>query len=111
MAEFDWDKPASTAKVTVESVPDWDKPKKEKSFGEKAFEVVEPAAEALGTIGGAALGTPLGPAGVVGGAGLGYAMTREAMRLGKEKLGYVEPRSLGESFKEPAKDILIGGSM
>lgn len=88
-----------------------DKPKKEKSFGEKAFEVVEPAAEALGTIGGAALGTPLGPAGVVGGAGLGYAMTREGLRLGKEKLGYVEPRSLGESFKEPAKDILYGGSM
>jgi hypothetical protein len=89
----------------------FDKPKKEKSFGEKAFEFVEPAAEALGTAGGAALGTPLGPAGVVGGAGLGYAMTREAMRLGKEKLGYVEPRTLGESFKEPAKDILIGGSM
>jgi hypothetical protein len=88
-----------------------DKPKKEKSFGEKAFEVVEPTAEALGTIGGAALGTPLGPAGVVGGAGLGYAMTREGLRLGKEKLGYVEPRSLGESFKEPAKDILYGGSM
>jgi len=88
-----------------------DKPKKEKSFGEKAFEFVEPAAEALGTVGGAALGTPLGPAGVVGGAGLGYAMTREGLRLGKEKLGYVEPRSLGESFKEPAKDILIGGSM
>jgi hypothetical protein len=111
MAEFDWDKPAPTAKVTVESVPDWDKPKKEKSFGEKAFEFVEPAAEALGTAGGAALGTPLGPAGVVGGAGLGYAMTREAMRLGKEKLGYVEPRSLGESFKEPAYDVSVGGLM
>lgn len=88
-----------------------DKPKKEKSFGEKAFEFVEPAAEALGTVGGAALGTPLGPLGTVGGAGLGYAMTREGLRLGKEKLGYVEPRNLGESFKEPAKDILYGGSM
>ena len=88
-----------------------DKPKKEKSFGEKAFEFVEPAAEALGTVGGAALGTPLGPLGTVGGAGLGYAMTREGLRLGKEKLGYVEPRSLGESFGEPAKDILYGGSM
>jgi len=37
---------------------------------------VAPTVEALGAAGGATLGTPLGPAGIVGGAGLGYGAAK-----------------------------------
>ncbi len=40
----------------------------------KTRQMAGPTVEALTTIGGGALGAPLGPAGVVGGAGLGYGI-------------------------------------
>ena len=86
-------------------------PAKEKTTGERVFEFVEPSVEALGTAGGATLGSSLGPLGTVGGAGLGYGISREAMRLAKLGLGYEKPRTTEQLFIEPAKDILIGGSM
>jgi len=81
-----------------------------KSFGEKAFEFVEPTAEALGTAGGAMLGSALGPLGTVGGAGLGYGMTKEALQLGKQALGYEKPRQGMQNVSEPIKNVLTGAT-
>ena len=86
------------------------KSKPEPSFGEKAFEFLEPTAEALGTAGGAALGSLGGPLGTVGGAGLGYGMTKEALRLGKQALGYEKPRQGLARVAEPVQNILTGAT-
>jgi hypothetical protein len=43
-------------------------------------ELLGPSIEAVTTAGGAAVGTPLGPGGIVGGAGLGYGIGRELTR-------------------------------
>jgi hypothetical protein len=69
--------------------------------------VVAPTVEALGAVGGGLLGTPLGPAGVVGGAGLGYGMAKEALKLGDIYLGGMTPE---EAKTEPVKNILEGAT-
>jgi hypothetical protein len=69
--------------------------------------VVAPTVEALGAVGGGLLGTPLGPAGVVGGAGLGYGMAKEALKLGDIYLGGMTPE---QAQTEPVKNILEGAT-
>jgi hypothetical protein len=56
-------------------------PEPRMTTGQQVLQFARPTIEALGTAGGAALGAPLGPAGIVGGAGLGYGMTQEGLRL------------------------------
>ena len=52
-----------------------------RSFSRKgAADLLGPTISGVTTVGGAALGTPLGPAGTVGGAGLGYAIGEELVR-------------------------------
>jgi hypothetical protein len=87
------------------------------STGQQVLEFVRPTISAVGTtlggIAGTAAGTPLGPVGMatggVGGAGLGYAMTEEGLRLVEEALGYratcdrwaftlSEPKQTGETY-------------
>jgi hypothetical protein len=68
---------------------------------------VAPTVEALGAVGGGLLGTPLGPAGIVGGAGLGYGMAKEALKLGDIYLGGMTPE---EAKTEPVKNILEGAT-
>ncbi len=69
--------------------------------------VVAPTVEALGAVGGGLFGAPLGPAGVVGGAGLGYGMAKEALKLGDIYLGGMTPE---EAKTEPVKNILEGAT-
>ena len=69
--------------------------------------VIAPTVEALGAVGGGLLGTPLGPAGVVGGAGLGYGMAKEALKLGDIYLGGMTPE---QAKTEPVKNILEGAT-
>lgn len=69
--------------------------------------VVTPTVEAMGAVGGGLLGTPLGPAGIVGGAGLGYGMAKEALKLGDIYLGGMTPE---EAKTEPVKNILEGAT-
>ena len=69
--------------------------------------VVAPTVEALGAVGGGLLGTPLGPAGVVGGAGLGYGMAKEALKLGDIYLGGKTPE---EAQTQPVKNVLEGAT-
>lgn len=76
-----------------------------------AMTAVEPTVEAIGAIGGAALGTPLGPAGIVGGSGLGYGIAKQAIRLGKETLGMQPPQTGMQLVTEPLKDVATGATM
>lgn len=83
------------------------------STGQKIYRniarpVLEPTVEALGAVGGAVLGAPLGPAGIVGGAGLGYGISKEAQKLADIYLGGMTPE---EAKTEPVKNILKGATM
>jgi len=82
------------------------------SFGQRAMNIIEPTVEMLGAAGGGMLGTPLGPAGIVGGAGLGYGLAKGGMRTLKTALGYEQgPQSVGEALTTGAGDVLAGATM
>lgn len=70
-------------------------------------EFIAPTVEALGTVGGAALGTPAGPLGAVTGAGAGYAGAKELMRLAAGEA----PGTLPEAATRQAKAALEGATM
>jgi hypothetical protein len=82
------------------------------SFGQRAIGMIEPTVEMLGAAGGGVLGAPLGPAGIVGGAGLGYGLAKGGLRTLKTALGYEQgPQSAGEALATGAKDVLTGATM
>jgi len=84
----------------------------EPSFGQRAIGMIEPTVEMLGAAGGGMLGAPLGPAGIVGGAGLGYGLAKGGLRTLKTALGYEQgPQSAGEALTTGAKDVLTGATM
>jgi hypothetical protein len=89
-------------------------PRQELTSGQRLYQsirpYVAPTVEALGAAGGALLGTPLGPPGVVGGAGLGYGIAKEALELGDVYLGGKEPRQGSAIALEPAKNVLEGAT-
>lgn len=85
-------------------------PEPRMTTGQQVLQFARPTIEALGTAGGAILGTPLGPLGTVGGAGLGYGMTQEGLRLLEEQLGYREPRTGAALATQPARDVLEGAT-
>ena len=70
-------------------------------------EFIAPTVEALGTVGGGALGIPAGPAGMVLGSGAGYAGAKELMRLAA---GNAAPETLPEAAVRQAKNVLVGAS-
>lgn len=72
--------------------------------------VVAPTVEMLGAAGGGLLGTPLGPMGMVGGAGLGYGIAKEALNLGDVYFGGQQPRQGAQVFTEPAQNVLEGAT-
>lgn len=96
--------------VATPGLPRDQMPAARMTTGQQVLQFVRPTIEALGTTGGAVLGTPLGPAGTVGGAGLGYALTQEGLRLAEEALGYREPRTGAALATEPVRDILTGAA-
>ena len=85
-------------------------PRAAPSTYEKVRGFVAPTVEALGAAGGAALGTPLGPLGMVGGAGLGYGMAKEALNLADIYLGGKAPRAGAEAVVEPVRNVLEGAT-
>lgn len=72
--------------------------------------VVAPTVEMLGAAGGGLLGTPLGPMGMVGGAGLGYGIAKEALQLGDVYFGGQQPRQGAEAVTQPISNILEGAT-
>jgi hypothetical protein len=95
--------------VAVDYDPFAAKPK-EKSFGEKALEFVEPSVEALTTAGGAFVGSGLGPMGTIGGGALGYGAGKELTHLAKQYMGYEKPRTGAEQITEPLMNIAEGAA-
>lgn len=85
------------------------------SMVEKAYKAarpyVAPLVEAAGAIGGGLAGTPLGPLGTVGGAGLGYGIAKEALELGDVYLGGKQPRQGAAQVVEPVRNIVEGSTM
>jgi hypothetical protein len=82
------------------------------STGQKVYRnivrpVIAPTVQAAGSIAGGMLGAPLGPAGVVGGAGLGYGMAEEALKLGDIYLGGMTP---DQAQTQPIRNILEGAT-
>ena len=82
------------------------------STGQKVYRnivrpVLAPTIEALGSVGGGIAGASLGPAGVVGGAGLGYGMAKEAIKMGDIYLGGQTP---DQAQTEPIRNILEGAT-
>jgi hypothetical protein len=84
--------------------------RQEQSLYSKVRPFVAPTLEALGTAGGALVGTPLGPAGIVGGAGLGYGITKELLEIGDVYLGDKAPRQGAAQVTEPLRNILEGST-
>lgn len=85
-------------------------PRAEPTTYEKVRPYVAPTVEALGAAGGATLGIPLGPAGIVGGAGLGYGMAKEALNLADIYMGGKAPRQGAEVITEPVRNVLEGAT-
>ena len=80
-------------------------------YAVRARQLAGPTVEMLATVGGGALGAPLGPAGIVGGAGLGYGIGREALEAADVALGLKQPRTVNELITEPAKNVLTGATL
>jgi hypothetical protein len=80
--------------------------------GQDAIQFVRPSVEALGSAGGAVLGTPAGPLGVVGGAGLGYGLAKGGLDTLETALGYRQgPTSAPQAILGAAQDVGVGGLM
>ena len=77
----------------------------------RALDLVQPTVEALGSIGGAALGTALGPLGSIGGAGLGYGLAKGGMRTVRQALGYEAPQTATNALVSGAEDVAFGSTM
>lgn len=81
-------------------------------MGRRVMEFVRPTVEALGAAGGGVLGTALGPAGTVGGAGLGYGIAKGGLDVLEQALGYQRaPASVGQALRRGAEDVLAGAAM
>jgi len=96
----------------VESMPA--APQQELTTGQKIYQAVrpyvEPTVTALGAVGGGLVGTPMGPLGAVGGAGLGYGMAKQAMTAADVGMG-MRPAAQGlDIVAEPVKNVLEGAT-
>jgi hypothetical protein len=80
--------------------------------GRDVIQMVRPSVEALGGVGGAIVGTPLGPLGTVGGSGLGYGLAKGGLDTLETALGYRQGPSTAEgAVVGGAKDVLMGATM
>jgi hypothetical protein len=80
--------------------------------GRDVIQFVRPTVEALGSAGGAIVGTPAGPLGIVGGAGLGYGLAKGGLDTLETALGYRQgPTSAPQAILAAAEDVGVGGLM
>jgi hypothetical protein len=84
------------------------------STGQRVYQAarpfVAPLLEAGGAIGGGLLGTPMGPAGIVGGAGLGYGIAKEGLEMADVAMGMKAPRQGIAQVAEPVRNVLEGAT-
>lgn len=80
-------------------------------FAQRVITLARPTVEALGTAGGAVVGTPLGPLGTVGGAGLGYGLSKGTLDLFEQLIGTRKaPTTVTEALTEGARDVATGAT-
>lgn len=75
-----------------------------------ARDVLGPAVEAGASLAGGVVGTPLGPLGTAGGAGLGYAGGRQITQLADIALGNAPQQSVPEQAAGAARDVATGAA-
>lgn len=84
------------------------------STAQQAYQAVRPyvvpTVEALGSVAGGLLGTPAGPMGMVGGAGLGYGISKELIRGADVLAGVEKPREGSALVTEPLRNVLEGAT-
>jgi hypothetical protein len=84
------------------------------STAQQAYQAVRPyvvpTVEALGSVAGGLLGTPAGPMGMVGGAGLGYGISKELIRGADVLAGVEKPREGAAQVTEPLRNVLEGAT-
>ena len=84
------------------------------STGQRVYQAarpfVAPLLEAGGAVAGGLLGTPMGPAGIVGGAGLGYGIAKEGLEMADVAMGMKAPRQGIAQVAEPVRNVLEGAT-
>jgi hypothetical protein len=84
------------------------------STGQRVYQAarpfVAPLLEAGGAVAGGLIGTPMGPAGIVGGAGLGYGIAKEGLEMADVAMGMKAPRQGIAQVAEPVRNVLEGAT-
>jgi hypothetical protein len=102
--------PAPAAPASAPPVPAPAGPTEPTTYA-KVRDFVAPTLEALGAVGGGAVGSLGGPFGTVAGAGLGYATAKELTQAADKYAGYAPKESLGEATARVAQNALEGAAM
>jgi len=89
--------------------------RQELTAGQKAYQstrdILTPTVEALGTVAGGLIGTPLGPLGTVSGAGLGYGISKGILENIDIAMGVKQPsKSMLEPAAESLKNVAEGAT-
>jgi hypothetical protein len=82
----------------------------EPSTYSKVRDFIAPTVEALGAVGGGAVGSIGGPMGTLAGAGLGYAGAKELIQAADKYAGYAPQETMGQSTARVAKNALEGAT-
>lgn len=84
------------------------------SAAQQAYQAVRPyvvpTIEALGSVAGGLIGTPAGPLGMLGGAGLGYGISKELIRGADVLAGVEKPREGVAQITEPLQNVIEGAT-
>lgn len=78
------------------------------SMRQRAVQFVRPTVEAVGSAGGAVVGTPLGPLGTVAGAGLGYGIAKNVLDLIEGTRP--PPTTVSEALVQGVRDVGVGST-
>ena len=102
---------AAPAPVQPDAIP---APRQELTQGQRVYQAVRPyvapLVEAGGAIAGGLVGTPMGPAGMVGGAGLGYGIAKEGLEMADVAMGMKPARQGAAQVAEPVRNVLEGAT-
>ena len=84
---------------------------REETTYEKVRKYAAPVVEGLAAVGGGIVGAPLGPAGAVGGAALGYGIGKELVEAADVRFGGKQRREGMAQVTEPVRNVLEGATL
>ena len=89
-------------------------PRQELTAGQRIYQTarpyIAPVIEAGGALIGGIIGTPAGPAGTIGGAGLGYGIAKEGLEIADVAMGMKPARQGAAQVAEPVRNVLEGAT-